>query len=180
VVERARRRTVVRRVGAGIAIAVVVVLAVVVAPRALELGRSRPAVRPTPTPSVTSPGLRIPAGTYRILIWHTPRAERLGASGPWTLVIHGRPDPQGIAHMTLGRVGRDEVRSDGSLSYVDGVFVTDALSCGRGPGRYAWGLEGSKLRFSLIEDPCSLRRYVLTGGGPNTVHVWVDEKAIGR
>jgi hypothetical protein len=167
VIERARRRTVARRLVTGVAIAAAVALVAVAGPRALELGGAdRPAVRPTPVPSVapqptTASG--VPSGSYRLTIPHDGRdgrANRLGAAGRWTLTIQPH-------ETTLARDG--EPPAAGPVADVDGVLVTFVMNCGLGPGRYAWGLRGSTLLLSLVSDPCPLRRYVLMGGGPGNV-----------
>jgi hypothetical protein len=163
VLERARRRRVVRRATTGVVIAAVVGLAAIAAPRLLDLGRPLgPAVRPdAPPPPVPTPS-RISRGTFRTTIPSGGQADALGASGRWRLTL-------GEHDASLGRVG--DPPATGPVSWAEGSITVDALACGQGPGRYAWGVEGATLRFSLIRDPCPLRRFVLLAGEPGS-HGW--------
>jgi hypothetical protein len=163
VLERARRRRVVRRATTGVVIAAIVGLAAIAAPRLLDIDRPLgPAVRPDAPPPPVSTSSRISPGTFRTTIFADALADALGASGRWRLTI-------GEHDASLGRVG--ESPQSGSVSWAEGSITVDALSCGLGPGRYAWGVEGATLRFSLIRDPCPLRRFVLLGGEPGN-HGW--------
>jgi hypothetical protein len=162
VLERARRRRIVRRATTGVVIAAVVGLAAIAAPRLLDLARPLgPAVRPD-APSIPPAMPRISPGTFRTTIPSGGQADALGASGRWRLTL-------GEHDASLGRVG--DPPATGPVSWAEGSITVDALSCGLGPGRYAWGVEGATLRFSLIRDPCPLRRFVLLGGEPGN-HAW--------
>jgi hypothetical protein len=162
VLERARRRRAVRRAGTTLAIVAIAVVAFVVAPRVLDLGRSHRPADPRPSGPTEAPtASRVPDGTYRMTVFPEGRADDLGVVGRWNLTFADHV-------VSLGRVGEEP--AVGPIAYVEGAFVTHALSCGLGPGRYAWGVKGSQLQLSLIDDPCPARRYVFLGG--DTGHVW--------
>ncbi|MGZ8607439.1 MAG: hypothetical protein ACXWXQ_10375 [Actinomycetota bacterium] len=164
VLERARRRRAVRRTGL-VALAVTVVAVVAIAiPQLVDRGAVRPADRPAVERSTTPalPGVPSPLiGTFGITVLREPRAATIGAVGRWVLAI----DANRIA--SLGRAGET---APGTSAFVAPASITiRALPCGKGPGHYAWGRSGSEVRFSVVDDPCPLRRYVLSGAG---VHWW--------
>ena len=68
--------------------------------------------------------------------------------------------------MSLGRDGAVPIVSD-VVTTSTSITVRDLL-CAEA-GQYAWGRRGSSLDFSVIDDPCALRRYLL--GGPQG-HPW--------
>lgn len=162
-IERGYRRRTIRRTGAVIA-AVVVVAGIAIASPTLvrSLDGTQPAGSPT-TPTVRDRAPSPLVGTFRLTVPPgAPGAAEVGAVGDWVLVIDA------ARRTSLTRVGDPRVTSTAFVA--PQTIVLRVLGCGSGAGRYAWGLFGHTIRFTVTDDPCPLRSYLLHG--PGRGHAW--------
>ena len=156
---RARRRIVVRRVGAVAAAVACVALVVIAGPRLLDADETapRPADRPSPS-AITTASI---AGSYTVTVHPIPAVvDGVALAGEWTF----------------------ELRSDGSMSITpppglpvaegygfeirDGRFETSAFAddlCSEAPGVGVYAIErvDHDLALDAQDDPCAARLEIL-------------------
>jgi len=92
-------------------------------------------------------------------------AQPLGAAGEWTLEIR--------ADHTAKLTNAVDPAPWGPVFIAPETVTFHVLgdACGKAStGRYAWGIYGHTVRFSVHDDPCELRAYLLHG--PGRGHAW--------